>query len=89
MKSTDRGTHSWSVYCLKTLAGHPPGPDDLPVLREANLLNTIDEVMLVLDSETSLLLSMWKTGAVLGSSCVKTLEKYLLSAYHLRYKVCH
>ena len=58
MKRIDRGTHSSSAHCLKTSAGHPSGPGDLPDLRETNLSNKIDGVMLILDSETSSLLSI-------------------------------
>ena len=60
MKRTDRGIHTVvdSAHCLRTSAAHPPGPGDLPVLRETNLSNTMNGVMLILDSETLSLLSM-------------------------------
>jgi len=74
---------------MKISAGHPSGPGALPVLRETNFSNTMDGFIVILDNETSPLLLTLKVGTVFGSSFVKTLEKNLLSALHLKCKICH
>jgi len=55
----------------------------LPVLRETDFSNTVDGFIVILDNETSSLLSALKVGTVFGSSFVKTLEKNLLRASDL------